>query len=255
MTSTRPAPVSSRAAATKLWSPDAITVVTGPENVFLSPKSKKTGSATRTVSPYWSHRSAVVKSIPALWHADVGSTGRPRMLRLGHSTQRAYAASVSSRPIGVLSRPLLPASIAIFTTTALVAFEALAVTAAIPELAADLGQVALLPWVITGYILTSSVSTVIAGPLVDGIGTRIIFRWAVGIFVAASIGAALASTMPLLIVGPGRAGRRGRADLGRRPGRRRSRLSRPVGEPRLRSQRHGLGSHGSSRAGQSPLSC
>jgi MFS family permease len=80
-----------------------------------------------------------------------------------------------------------------------VAFEALAVTAAIPELAADLGQVALLPWVITGYILTSSVSTVIAGPLVDGIGTRIIFRWAVGIFVAASIGAALASTMPMLI--------------------------------------------------------
>jgi MFS family permease len=107
---------------------------------------------------------------------------------------------VSSRPAGVLSRQLLPASIAIFTTTALVAFQALAVTAAIPELAADLGRVALLPWVITGYILSSSVSTVIAGPLVDGIGTRIIFRWAVGIFVAASIGAAVASTMPLLIL-------------------------------------------------------
>ena len=107
---------------------------------------------------------------------------------------------MSSRPIGVLSRQLLPASLAIFTTTALVAFQALAVTAAIPELAADLGQVALLPWVITGYIVTSSVSTVIAGPLVDGIGARIIFRWAVAIFVAASIGAAAASTMPLLIM-------------------------------------------------------
>jgi MFS family permease len=94
----------------------------------------------------------------------------------------------------------LPASIAIFTTTALVAFEALAVTAAIPELAADLGQVALLPWVITGYIVTSSISTVIAGPLVDGIGARIIFRWAVAIFVAASVGAAAASTMPMLIL-------------------------------------------------------
>jgi MFS family permease len=100
----------------------------------------------------------------------------------------------------VLSRPLLPASIAIFTTTALVAFEALAVTAAIPELAADLGGVSLLPWVITGYIVTSSVSTVIAGPLVDGIGARIIFRWAVGIFVLASVGAALAPSMPLLVV-------------------------------------------------------
>jgi len=106
---------------------------------------------------------------------------------------------VSDHPNGVLSRPLLPASIAIFTTTALVAFEALAVTAAIPELTADLGGVALLPWVITGYILTSSVSTVVAGPLVDGIGARIIFRWAVGIFVAASVGAAVAPSMPLLV--------------------------------------------------------
>jgi MFS family permease len=93
----------------------------------------------------------------------------------------------------------LPASIAIFTTTALVAFEALAVTAAIPELAADLGGVALLPWVITAYILTSSVSTVVAGPMVDGIGARVIFRWAVGIFVAASIGAAVVPTMPLMV--------------------------------------------------------
>ena len=77
------------------------------------------------------------------------------------------------------------------------AFEALAVTAAIPELAADLGGVSLLPWVITGYIVTSSVSTVIAGPLVDGIGARIIFRWAVGIFVLASVAAALVPSMPL----------------------------------------------------------
>jgi len=106
---------------------------------------------------------------------------------------------VTDRPIGVLSKPLLPASIAIFTTTALVAFEALAVTAAIPELAADLGDISLLPWVITGYILTSSVATVIAGPLVDGIGARIIFRWAVAVFVTASIGAAAVPSMPLLI--------------------------------------------------------
>ncbi len=106
---------------------------------------------------------------------------------------------MNDRPLSVLSRPLLPASIAIFTTTALVAFEVLAVTAAIPELTADLGEVALLPWVITGYVLTSSVSTVIAGPLVDGIGARVVFRWAVGIFVIASVGAALTPSMPLLV--------------------------------------------------------
>lgn len=103
------------------------------------------------------------------------------------------------QPSSVLSRQLLPASAAIFTTTALFAFSELAVTAAIPELAADLGGVAYLPWVITGYILTSSIAAVVAGPLVDGIGSRVMFRWAVGIFVSASVAAAASPSMAWMI--------------------------------------------------------
>lgn len=103
-------------------------------------------------------------------------------------------------PSGVLSRQLLPASIAIFTTVALVAFEGLAVAAALPELAAELGGVALLPWTITGFLLTSGIATAVSGPLVDGVGTRTIFRWAVAIFVAASVAAAFAPTMPIMIL-------------------------------------------------------
>jgi MFS family permease len=106
---------------------------------------------------------------------------------------------VVSEPSGVLSRQLLPASIAIFTTVALVAFEGLAVAAALPELAADLGGVGLLPWTITGFLLTSGIATAISGPLVDGVGTRTMFRWAVGIFVSASVAAALAPTMQLMV--------------------------------------------------------
>lgn len=103
-------------------------------------------------------------------------------------------------PSGVLSKQLLPASIAIFTTVALVAFEGLAVTAALPELAADLGGVSLLPWTITGFLLTSGIATAISGPLVDGVGTRTMFRWAVAIFVGASVAAALAPSMAVMIV-------------------------------------------------------
>lgn len=103
-------------------------------------------------------------------------------------------------PSGVLSRQLLPASIAIFTTVALVAFEGLAVAAALPELAADLGGVALLPWTITGFLLTSGIATAISGPLVDGIGTSTMFKWAVSIFVAASVAAAFAPSMPVMIL-------------------------------------------------------
>lgn len=114
-------------------------------------------------------------------------------------TRHLYASGVPE-PSGVLSRQLLPASIAIFTTVGLVAFEGLAVAAALPELAADLGGVALLPWTITGFLLTSGIATAISGPLVDGIGTQSMFRWAVSVFVGASVAAAFAPSMPVMVV-------------------------------------------------------
>ncbi|CAN5272565.1 MDR family MFS transporter [soil metagenome] len=94
---------------------------------------------------------------------------------------------------------LRAASIAIFTTVALSAFEGLAVAAALPQVAADLGSVALLPWVITSYLLASGVATVAAGALVDRVGVGRVFRVAVALFVIAGVVAGLAPSMPLLI--------------------------------------------------------
>lgn len=102
-------------------------------------------------------------------------------------------------PRSVLSPELLPASIAIYLTVALVAFEGLAVSAALPQVAADLGYIDLLPWVITAYLLTSGVATVVAGPLVDSLGTRTMFRWSVGLFTVAGTIAAFAPSMPLMV--------------------------------------------------------
>ncbi len=106
-----------------------------------------------------------------------------------------------TRPKSVLSRELLPASIAIFTLVGLAAFESLGVAAALPELAADLGDVELLPWVITAYLLLSGVATVLAGALIDSLGVRLVFRVAVLVFVTGSVISALASAMPQLIAG------------------------------------------------------
>ncbi|MBN3586034.1 hypothetical protein JYB64_26935, partial [Algoriphagus aestuarii] len=91
-----------------------------------------------------------------------------------------------------LSRELLPASIAIYTTVAIVAFEGLAITAALPDLAAELGSVTLLPWVITSFLLASAVATAITGTLIDSLGTSAVFRWATIFFAASSLLAALA---------------------------------------------------------------
>ncbi len=104
-----------------------------------------------------------------------------------------------NQPTSVLSRPLLPASIAIYTTVALAAFEGIAVAAAIPQVAADLGQVALLPWVITAYLLAAGVATVTAGPLIDALGVNRMFRIAVVVFVVGAVAAAFVPTMSLMI--------------------------------------------------------
>lgn len=105
-----------------------------------------------------------------------------------------------SVPRSILSRELLPASIAIYTTVAIVAFEGLAITAALPDLAAELGSVTLLPWVITSFLLASAVATAITGTLIDSLGTSAVFRWATIFFAASSLLAALAPSMAVLLV-------------------------------------------------------
>lgn len=102
-------------------------------------------------------------------------------------------------PRSILSRPLLPASIAVFSTVAIVAFEGLAVTAALPELTAELGGVRLLPWVITAFLLASGVTTAVTGNFIDALGTSTVFRWATIGFALSSLGAALAPSMPVLV--------------------------------------------------------
>lgn len=82
---------------------------------------------------------------------------------------------------------------------ALAAFESLAVAAALPDLAADLGSLELLPWVITAYLLLSGIGAVVAGPLIDAVGVRVMFRLAVVVFMAGSAAAAFAPSMPGLI--------------------------------------------------------
>lgn len=102
-------------------------------------------------------------------------------------------------PRSILSPQLLPASIAIFTTVAIVAFEGLAITAALPELAAELGNIQLLPWVITSFLLASAVATAVSGTLIDALGTSTVFRWSTALFAVSSLVAAASNSMGVLV--------------------------------------------------------
>lgn len=106
---------------------------------------------------------------------------------------------MSTAPTSVLSRELLPASIAIFASAALASFQALGIAAALPDVAGDLGDVSLLPWVITAFLLTSSLATVVAGPFIDAVGVSTMFRIAVVVFATMGFAAAFAPTMGVLI--------------------------------------------------------
>lgn len=100
---------------------------------------------------------------------------------------------------GIWSSEYLAVTLANLTIVAIAAFDGLALVAALPAIADDLGDVALLPWVITAFLATSAVAGITAGPVIDAIGVRRTFRVTGVWFLLSSALAAAAPTMPLLV--------------------------------------------------------
>ncbi len=105
-----------------------------------------------------------------------------------------------SEPTHLLHESVRRVTLSVLTLVGLSAFEGLAVAAALPQVAADLGDVELLPWVITAYLLFSGVSTGAAEALADRIGLRVVFRAAVVLFVSGGVLAGFAPDMRLLVL-------------------------------------------------------
>ncbi len=101
---------------------------------------------------------------------------------------------------GIWTGAYLPVTVANLTVVALVAFDGLAIVAALPSITDDLGNVSLVPWVITAFLATSAIAGIVAGPVIDAIGVRRTFRSTGVWFLITSIAVALAPTMPMLVV-------------------------------------------------------
>ncbi len=106
---------------------------------------------------------------------------------------------METRKRSIFSAELRPATLAILATTALVSYNTLSVSAASPEIGAELGSISLLPWIITAELLATAVAVLAIGPTVDGYGVRIVFRTSMVTFIISSIACALATSMPMLI--------------------------------------------------------
>ncbi len=95
--------------------------------------------------------------------------------------------------------PYVTVTVANLTVVALVAFDGLAIVAALPSITDDLGDVALVPWVITGFLATSAIAGLAAGPVIDAVGVRRTFRVTGLWFLLTSVLVAVAPNMETLI--------------------------------------------------------
>lgn len=85
------------------------------------------------------------------------------------------------------------------------------VAAAGPRIASDLGGLGLYPWIFAAYTITTAAFSPVVGKLSDLIGRRFFYVIGTGLFVAGSLGGALAWNMPELIAARAVAGAGGGA--------------------------------------------
>jgi multidrug resistance protein len=81
------------------------------------------------------------------------------------------------------------------------ALEQTIVAPALPTIGRALGDVELLSWVVTAYLISTTVVTPLFGKLSDIYGRRRMMLVAIGVFVLGSVACALAPSMEALIVG------------------------------------------------------
>src|SRR5947207_15010946 len=81
------------------------------------------------------------------------------------------------------------------------ALEQTIVAPALPTIGRALGDVELLSWVVTGYLISTTVVTPLFGKLSDIYGRRRMMLVSIGVFVLRSIACALAPSMEALAVG------------------------------------------------------
>src|SRR6185369_18098855 len=73
------------------------------------------------------------------------------------------------------------------------------VSTALPTIGTELGDAQMLTWVVTAYLLASTVVTPLYGKLSDLYGRRRVLLIGIAIFILGSVACALSPSMPLLI--------------------------------------------------------
>lgn len=101
----------------------------------------------------------------------------------------------------IFAASLRATSTGILILITLIAFEAMAVSAALPTAARDLHGLSAYGWAFTGFLLASVVGIVLSGQLCDSRGPRLPLAGGTVLFAAGLVVAGSAPDMPVLVVG------------------------------------------------------
>ena len=105
----------------------------------------------------------------------------------------------NTEPHELTDRDRTVTMIGILTAMLLAALDQSIVTPAMPTIGGQLGNAEYLPWIVTAYLLTATAVAPLYGKISDILGRRPTLYGALGLFLAGSLMAALATNMFLLI--------------------------------------------------------
>jgi EmrB/QacA subfamily drug resistance transporter len=103
-------------------------------------------------------------------------------------------------PVALSTADMRAATFAIMLTMALSAIDQTIVSVAVPTIARQLGDAGWSAWVISGYLIASTVVTPLYGKLADNYGRRQVMLGAILLFVLSSALCGMARTMPQLVI-------------------------------------------------------